>query len=250
MRSSHLVLAVLLPSSAAAEPDPAPSSRYPRAVIDRPLTLPAGLLVLGGDAGGNHDLSTVTGTPIAGIGITDALELQLPYTFAARDFEARGSLAGDAGYMLVRGVLDGKLEVIARIRGGYDMAGSSALPLMTGVHLQYNVLPWLALISGAPGTEQVRVALDTGAVDVSVPLGIGVQAARTVYAQLDTRLVQIDVHDSEHLVFGRDVTPLALTFVWNVIPSLDVQAAVAADLNDAAEALSFLIGARYYAGKL
>jgi len=39
--------------------------------------------------------------------------------------------------------------------------------------------------------------------------------------------------------------------VYNVLPALDVQAAVATDLSNApGDNLSLLLGARYYAGKL
>ena len=48
-----------------------------------------------------------------------------------------------------------------------------------------------------------------------------------------------------------DATPVLLTAVYNVIPALDVQAAIGTDLtNSPGDALSFLVGARYYAGQL
>ncbi|HEU0031738.1 MAG TPA: hypothetical protein VFQ53_13970 [Kofleriaceae bacterium] len=233
-----------------------PAPRYPRSVIARPLTLPASLVALGADAGGNHDLSAITAAPIVGCGITDKLEVQVPYAFAVRELEARGSVIADAGYAIVRGALAGKLEAIARVRGGYDTLGSAATPLGLGVHLQYNVTPWLALISGAPGTQQLRISLVENAelqtpIDIGLPLGVGVQPTETLYLQLDTRLLQLALSESETLVIGRDVTPLALTAVWNVIPALDVQAAIGTDLsNEPGEALTFLVGARFYAGTL
>src|SRR5690242_11529250 len=78
------VLAIATPAAA----DPA----YPREMIARPLTFPQGLLSVGADAGANKDMSAMTGAPIAGYGITDKLEVQIPYAFAARDFEARGTV--------------------------------------------------------------------------------------------------------------------------------------------------------------
>src|SRR3954467_193125 len=97
------LLAVLVVGTPAAADPP----RYPRAVIARPLTLPSGVLSLGAAAGGNQDRGATTGTPIVGYGITDKLEVQLPYAFATHDFEARGTAGADVGYALVRG---GKLE--------------------------------------------------------------------------------------------------------------------------------------------
>jgi hypothetical protein len=231
-----------------------PAERYPRAVIARPLTLPAGLGVLGADATANHDFTAMAGAPIVGYGLTDDLEVQVPYAFSARDFEIKGTLNADLGYKLLRGAADGKLEAIARIRGGYDLVAETATPLMIGVHVQYNLTDTLAIISGTPGSQQLRIALDDGGtgarpIDLSLPVGLGWQATGQLYFQLDTRLVQLALHDASTVVLGADATPVALTAVYNVLPALDVQAVIATDLsNTPGDAVSFLLGARYYAG--
>lgn len=234
----------------------AEAPRYPRAVIARPLTLPQGLAMLGADATANHDFSAMGGAPILGYGFTDDFEVQIPYTFATKEFELKGSLNVDLGYKLLRGAVDGKLEAIARVRGGYNMLTETANPLMLGVHVQYNITDTLAVISGTPGSQQLRIAVDDGGtmtnpVDLSLPLSIGYQATGEVYLQLDTKLFQLDLHDSANAFIGADTTPMALTVVYNVLPALDVQAAVATDLSNApGDNLSLLVGARYYAGKL
>ena len=87
-------------ATATSEPA-APAARYPRAVIERPLTLPGGVAMLGSDFTANHDLSAMGGAPIIGYGITDDLEIQVPYAFATREFEAKGSLNFDLGYKLI-----------------------------------------------------------------------------------------------------------------------------------------------------
>lgn len=240
--------------AAAVEEPPAP--RFPRSVIARPLTLPSGLAMLGADATANHDFSAMGAAPILGYGITDKLEVQVPYSFATRELEARGSVGVDVGYVIVRGALDGKLEAIARVRGGYNTLDSVATPLMLGVHAQYNVTPKIAIISGVPGTQQIRISLADDAdmakpADISLPLGIGVQPTDELYLQLDTKLVQLNLSDSANAVIGKDMTPVALTVVYNVINALDVQAALGTDLtNSPGDSLSFLVGARYYAGQL
>ena len=262
-RASTLLLIVLAQPALADEPEQtliaAPAEappRYPRSVIARPLTLPSKLAMLGADATANHDFTAMGGAPIVGYGITDKLEVQVPYAFSTRELEARGTLAVDVGYAIVRGAVDGKLEAIARVRGGYNTLDTVATPLMLGVHAQYNVTPWLALISGVPGTQQLRISLAKDAamakpVDVSLPLGIGVQPTPELYLQLDTKLVQLDISDSANALIGRDMTPLALTVIYNVINALDVQAAIGTDLtNSPGDALTFLVGARYYAGEL
>jgi hypothetical protein len=233
-----------------------PAPRYPRAVIARPLTLPSGVAMLGADATANRDFSAMGGAPIVGYGFTDDFEVQIPYAFATRDFEARGSVAADAGYKLLRGAAGGKLEVIARVRGGYDTLDSVATPLLAGVHVQYNLTDTLAVISGYAGTQQIRVSLSEDAdmkkpIDISLPIALGFQATPELYLQLDTKLAQVDLHDSVNALIGMDATPVALTVVYNIINALDVQAAIATDLtNSPGDSLSFLVGARYYAGRL
>jgi hypothetical protein len=233
-----------------------PAPRYPREVIARPLTFPKGLLSVGADAGGNHDFSAMTGSPIAGYGITDKLEVQIPYSFATRDFEARGTVGVDVGYAVLRGAVDGKLEVVARVRSGYDTLATDAMPLQLGVHAQYNITPKLAVISGIPGTQQLRISLAENAagarpIDLALPIGVGIQASGSIYFQVDTRLAQIDLSDSENILIGKDALPASLTMVWNALPELDVQGAVGTDLkNSPGDALTFLVGARYYAGDL
>jgi hypothetical protein len=236
----------------------APSARYPRAVIERPLTLPAGVAMLGADLTSNNDLSAMGGAPIIGYGITDDLEVQVPYAFATRDFEARGSLNIDVGYKLLRGALDGKLEVIARARTGYNVLARAANPLMVGVHVQYNITDKLAVISGFPSTQQLSIALSDGGVmgaprpiDLSLPLSVGYQATPLLYFQLDTKLARLNLSNSANAFLFADTTPVALTAVYNVVHALDVQASIATDLSSSpGDAVSFLVGARYYAGQL
>lgn len=237
-------------------PVEAPASRFPRSVVARPLTLPAGLAVFGADATANNDFSAMGGSPIIGYGVTDDFEVLVPYSFAARDFEAKGSLAIDAGYKLLRGAADGKLEVIARARAGYDMLGEAASPLQLGVHAQYNFTPTFAVISGYAGTQQLTISLAEDAsmatpVDIGLPIAVGYQPTEELYLQVDTKLFTVNISDSANSLIGKDSTPLALTAVYNVIPALDVQAGIGTDLtNSPGDSLSFLIGARYYAGQL
>jgi hypothetical protein len=244
-------------ATATSEPA-APAARYPRAVIERPLTLPAGVAMLGADFTSNNDLSLMGGAPIIGYGITDDLEIQVPYTFSTREFEAKGSLNFDLGYKLLRGAMDGKLEVIARARTGYNFLAKAANPLMIGLHAQYNITDKLAVISGFPSSQQLSIALSDGGgmdapkpIDLSVPLSVGYQATPLLYFQLDTKLARFNISDSSNAFIGKDTTPAALTAVYNVLHEVDVQAAISTDLsNKPGDALSFLVGARYYAGSL
>jgi hypothetical protein len=234
----------------------APAPRYPRSVIARPLTLPSGVAMIGADATANHDFSAMGGSPIVGYGFTDDFEVLVPYSFAAKEFEAKGSVALDAGYKLLRGAVGGKLEAIARVRGGYNALDEVATPLMLGVHVQYNFTPTLAIISGYAGTQQIRISLAEDAemakpIDIGLPIALGYQPTSELYVQLDTKLATVNLSESANTLIGKDTTPAALTVVYNVINALDIQAAVGTDLsNSPGDALSFLVGARYYAGQL
>src|SRR3954470_20524889 len=186
-------------ATATSEPA-APAVRYPRAVIERPLTLPAGVAMLGADLTSNNDGSLMGGAPIIGYGITDDLEIQVPYVFTTREFEAKGSLNFDVGYKLLRGAADGKLEVIARARTGYNFLAKAANPLMIGLHAQYNITDKLAVISGFPSTQQLSIALSDGGgmakpIDLSVPLSVGYQATPLLYFQVDTKLARFNISD-------------------------------------------------------
>jgi hypothetical protein len=214
--------------------------------------------MLGADLTSNNDLSTMGGAPIIGYGITDDLEVQVPYAFATREFEAKGSLNVDVGYKLLRGAVDGKLEVIGRARTGYNLLTKSANPLMIGAHAQYNITDTFAVISGFAGTQQLSIALSDGGmmgaakpIDFSVPISFGYQATPLIYFQLDTKLARFNISDSSNAFMFADTTPVALTAVYNVVNALDVQASISTDLSNApGDALSFLVGARFYAGKL
>ena len=239
----------------AAPPAEAPAPRYPRSVIARPLTMPKGVVMIGADATANKDFSAMYASPIVGVGITDKFEVHVPYSFATRELEAKGNIGVDAGYVIVRGALDGKLEAIARVRGGYNTLDSDPLPLMFGVHAQYNFTPKIAVISGVPGSQQLSIALAEDAmmakpITFGLPVGVGVQPTEEFYLQLDTKLATFNISDSANTFIGADSTPVALTAVYNVINALDVQAAIGTDFNAASDTLSFLLGFRYFAGDL
>lgn len=244
------------PDESAAAPETLTAPRFPRSVIARPLTLPQGLGMGGADVAADRDFDTMRIAPIVGYGFTDAIELQLVYAFAAKEFEMKGSVDADVGVKLLRGAAGGKLEAIARVRGGYNALTETVNPLLIGVHAQYNITDKIAIISGVPGAQQLRISLDDDAamtkpIDLSLPIGVGVQPTPELYLQLDTKLLQLDIDDSATTYIFDDTTPVALTVVYNAIPALDVQAAISTDLsNDPDEAIAFLLGLRYYAGRL
>lgn len=235
-------------------PDPGAESRYPRAVFARPLTYPAGIAALG------LDLATFAASaadpllvrPGVGYGVTDEIELGFAaYTFTTA--RARGSLDAGLGVALVRGALGGRLEVIARAQGGYDLAAAAAAPLAVGIHAQLNVTDRLALIT--PGGQlAIALAGDPRPVTASLPISIGFQATATVYVQLDTRLAQLAIANAETARIGVDATPLFVAAWVNAVPALDVYAGVGLDVTPAGAAtigdtVNLAIGARGYLGR-
>jgi hypothetical protein len=245
----------------------AASSRWPRSVIARQLTLPKGLVQVGGDLGFNNDFSTIGLNLVGGYGISDDLEVTGFYGFTLKDFEIKGNLDVDVGYKLLRGAADGKLEVIGRGRLGYNIAGEAANPLRLGAQVQYNVTDKIALIS--PG-QQIVVGLEEGMgggrpTFLQIPVAVGYQATPELYVQLDTTLAQIEITDSGNAFFGADTTPLAVTGIYNAMPALDVIASIGLNLTppdivdpmtmmrtsgSVGDSLTFLVGARYYVGQL
>ncbi len=256
----------------ATQPDPsqAPASdstaigRWPRSVILRPLTLPSGVFMPGADlktyllndATGFFDPATLR--VLFGYGITDDLEIAFAdYTFAS-DAAGDGRIAANLGYKILRGAAGGKLEMIARVQGGYGLAETvnammesegALLPLNLGVHVQYNLNDKLCLIT--PG-QQISIGLTEGnrsALDL--PVGVGYQATPELYTQLDTSLAHINLHGDATTVIFADTTPVTLTAIYNAMPELDVLAAIGTDVsNDPDQYLTLLVGVRYYAGSL
>lgn len=258
------------PDGAAQPPAEAPAARWPRAVIARPLTLPKGIAQVGADFTANNDFSALRLTAVGGYGVNDDLELTGFYNFALKDFEIKGAFDVDVGYKLLRGAVDGKVEVIGRGRIGYDALAEGATPLRLGVQAAYTLDPKNPkLVFLTPG-QQIVIGLSDDAggakpVYFQLPIQIGYQATPELYLQLDTTLLQLKISDSSNAFIGADTTPIALTGTYNAMPALDVIASIGLNLTPPSttdpvtmmtiepgvgDTLVFLLGARYYIGKL
>lgn len=254
-----------------ASPEAAMASmpRWPRRVIDRPLTLPGELVVAGFDVIG---LSTVATTMMgtsaslgwlaglaAGYGVTDSLELNAVtpnYTFALTDFEIRGALDIGVGYKLLRGAAGGKLEVIARVIAGYDLNASAARPIRIGVHAQYNLTPRIAIFTHDIGAGNAGLSIavdgDPGTVGVTLPIGVGIQATPALWIEADTApFSMLAIADGEHQLIS-DVTPLLATAIYNLMAGhLDAIGYFGfTDLQQASDTVTFGVGVRYFAGNV
>lgn len=233
-----------------------PASRYPRSIIDRPLTYPKGLAAVGVDVvtSTSNFVDPALVKLMAGYGITDDLEIAFGrYSFITDD-AGKGDIDVNLGYKLLRGAAGGKLELIGRVETGYSLATEGMKPLLVGAHVQYNVTPKIALFT--PG-QQLSFALDGDPkpITFSVPVGVGFQANKTVWLQLETTLATLKISNSTNRFIFSDTTPVALTGYINVMPALDVLAGVSADLTPpdpiaVDDTLMVMVGARYYIGKL
>lgn len=234
--------------------------KWPRSVILRPLTLPAGVFMVGADVvnftSSFFDPALIR--VLVGYGITDDIELAFAhYAFPTSDI-GQGAIAAGLGFKLARGAMGGKLEAIARAEIGYDLAASVDLttgdtegavsPLGLGVHVRYLVNDKIALYT--PG-NQLTIGLDPNFIALNIPIGVGFQATPELFVALETNIATIDIKDSATAVIFSDTTPLQLTATYNAMPALDVLVGVATDLtNEPGDTLAILIGARYYGGKL
>jgi hypothetical protein len=253
--------------SSTSETPPVTTPRWPRGVIDRPLTLPAQLGVAGFDVLG---LSTVETTMMqtssslgwlaslaAGYGVTDSLEINAVtpnYTFALEDFEIKGALDLGVGYKLLRGAAGGKLEVIARAVAGYDLNASLARPIRLGVHAQYNITPKIAVFTHdiGLGNAGLSIAVDgeSKPIGLTLPVGVGIQALPELWIEADTAPISmLSISDGDTQLIS-DVTPLLATAVYNLMAGhLDALGYFGfTDLQQAADTVTFGVGVRYYAG--
>jgi hypothetical protein len=241
--------------------------RWPRGAIDRPLTLPAELVVAGFDvvgastvamAGASPSLGWIAGLA-AGYGVTDGLEINAVtpnYTFALKDFEIKGALDIGVGYKLLRGAAGGKLEMIARAIAGYDLNASAARPLRLGVHVQYNITPRIAVFTHDIGLGNAGLSIavegDPRPIGLTLPIGVGVQASPSLWIEADTApFSMLDVSGGDTQSIG-DVTPLLATAIYNLMDGhLDAIGYFGfTDLQQAADTVTFGVGVRYFAGRI
>lgn len=255
--------------NAPAMPDPAAAAaatagRWPRQELLRPLTLPKGLFYVGVDIVNftNSFFDPALIGISAGYGITDDFELSLiGYSFATSD-AGKGSIGVGLGYNLVRNGSGGKLDAAARLSTGFDLAGkvdlttgetsASVSPLGLGVQVRYKVTDKIAVFT--PG-DQLTIGLDPNFIDLSLPVGVGMEATPELFVSLETNIATINIKDSATAVIFADTTPLQIVGRYNVMPALDVLAGLSLDLTPpdpvgVGDTFAILVGARYYGGTL
>lgn len=228
--------------------------------IGRPLTMPRGSFLAGFNVtaapGVDDDLEVALFDTfplflVAAYGITDELEIGVNYTLTLSEFEEKGPLRVGAGYALVRGAVDGKLEVIGRAEFGYDFLGETIGPLVLGPQIQFNLSSQLAIVSPASWlVVTVDSPIDEGPTPIflNLPVGVLFQATPQVFLQVDTNLAVIEIADADTGVFGADFVPVTLTAGFTPSPNMDVGVTVFDELKEAGDTFALGVFFRYYGG--
>lgn len=253
--------------AAPAEAAPADSSAAPAAdvggqsykgvpieIIDRPRALPKGLMQLGGDLAIARTSVTVAGKTTSstgaalglsfGYGVADKLAVGVGYSFALKEFEAKGDLSLFAAYSFMENSRAAKMSAAATVGLGYNILGESLDPIELGVDFHYKLTPKMELFSGG-GQLQIGIDPDTTA-SLSLPVGFGFQASPNLWAFAQTSLATIGLKPSGTTLIGRDFTPLSLGAYYSPSAQLDVGASFnTVDLGGVADAFSIVFSGRY-----
>lgn len=228
----------------------APATSWPVEIINRPLTLPKGAWSAGLGVSANNDFSAVgvdaTGLWGLSYGISDALSVGIGYGLSVEpSSDGKGPMAFNVGYTYFSG---DKLSLTATGSTGYDFASESMSGLSLGTYVWYNITPVITLIS--PG-GQLSVGLeDPNEISFSMPVSIGYQATKNVFATFDTNLLpNVGVKDSDTMVIGADTLPVGVTGYYSPSNQIDIGLSVSTDAkNSPGDNLAFGLLLLYYGG--
>ena len=213
--------ALLAPALAMAEVN------QPQEIIDRPRTTPAGQITVGGDLI-FQKFGDANGTAlnVGGLyGVNDKLEVGAAYAFALDEFEIKGDICLHAAYGILT---DGNLTVAADLGFGYNVLAEGLDPLTLGAEVQFKVNDKLAVYT--PG-GQLGITLegDVKPIALNLPVGVGYQATPQIWAFVDTSIGQIEIADSETVLFGADVIPLGVGGFFSPSNAMDFGARIGFD---------------------
>lgn len=227
---------------------------WPLRFIDRPRTLPMGMI----EAGGYFDISrgetvsatdTVTTTTTlglsagAGYGISDQLEVRASYGLTLDEFESKGPLAVGVGF----GFAEGTLAIAGRGDFTYDFQSESG-GIGLGPSVRYKLAPDLALFTSRQ-LEMILIA-PTGFSKPStlrLPIGVGYQASDQLYLFGETELASLSLKDSESIAILSDYFLLTAGGVFSLSGKLEVGGLLSTDLkNDAFDTLQVQLFGRVY----
>ncbi len=223
-------------------------ARWPQRFIDRPRTLPLGMIEAGAyldftrtsiDGG---DTTTTTGLFLAGgYGVSDQLEVRVSYGLTLDEFEAKGPLGLGVGF----GLKEGQLAVAVAGDFTYDFLYETG-DIAVGPRARFKLTPDLALYTQR---QLVITVISDGVQPASLhlPIGVGYQINPQLYVFGETELAQIDLKDSESLGIFADYIPLTAGGVFSLSKKLEVGGLIATDLkNDAFDSMLIELFGRVY----
>jgi hypothetical protein len=236
-------------SSVGAAVEGAPAG-WPLQIIDRPLTLKAGMLAPEADVGLSQTSVMAASTTTIGLtvganyGLSDKLQVGGAYAFSLKDFEIKGMLTGSALYQLV----DGQAKAAVGGSFGFNLNGNHAGPIGAGLALAYLVTPKISVFTPA---SQLAIGIDPSTtLRLNVPIGVGLQATSNVFASVQTNVASIGLSPSgSNAIFGADTVPLTLGAFYSPSNKMDLGVNLSADLkNSPADAFVVGVVARMFTG--
>lgn len=260
----------------------APAASRPLAMTDRPLTigkhrldvhgaLPIAVVTLP-DITGDKISSTSAGLALgATYGIDDTYEVGADYAISFHPGDVKGALTlHGAALAIAKPSYDlaiGGAFVLHPIEYTDPASGASSTmtyaAIQAGAWFRYRPTAKLTVFTGLPALPHPDVSLsrsglafppmpyqltiglnNSGAVGLGVPIGVGYQAAPSIYAFVATNIANIRIAHTSNAVLFKDFIPLTLGGFYS-LPHVDIGAVFSDDLRQAADYLSFSIVARY-----
>jgi hypothetical protein len=199
----------------------------------------------------------------AGYGITPEITAGVQYGFrpgilSDEDSELSGPFALFGMYQLIN---DGSMNVTLTADFAYDLCGARDMggdclgtkAFAFGAAAKVKMTNDLAVFTGGPigpGPlgQHFRFDLEEdGGSTFDLPAGVMFQATPDLGLYVATNLMRIEITDGDSAFFGADFIPIVLGGVFQLDPSMLVEAAVALpDAGAGIDAVGFTIGFRYY----
>ncbi|HWO25038.1 MAG TPA: hypothetical protein VNO30_40135 [Kofleriaceae bacterium] len=217
------------------KPPPAAAEPYPAAVIDRPPTLPAGMLALGaGAAIAPYHAPAMTGgvtTSYDVLAVVAARYAPLPWLEVAGELDGVIADPGRSLAMLRAEVAlaRGALTASARASLAYTFDGASFYDLRLAAPLRWKLTERLALVSS---DDHLLITLDAAPRQILLraPLGVAYQLAPRLHGEIATRLAVAELRAPAIAWLGADYRFLSIAATFVPRRALDI--IVAAHLYD------------------
>jgi hypothetical protein len=213
-------------------------ARWGQRYLDRPRTLPKGVVEAGGyldldrvsavDAqGGSRSTTTTRLYAAAGYGVSDQLEVRLSYGLALDELEAKGPVSAGVGL----GLKEGQLALAVAGDFVYDLLGEVG-EIGVGARARYKLMPNLALYTQRQLVVTVLSDDDRKPANLRLPVGVGFQLNDQLYLFGETELAVLNLKDSESLTLFADYIPLTVGGVFALSSKLELGGLLYTDLED------------------